>query len=124
MLTAEQIADGKRRTRHTLDAFHEHDDCIRIAYEWLDAQKIIATPNKRFRPLKHIIEAWAGRYVSQTDVEVAALLHPRISGKYPNFNMSARLVHPREDRLDQIAEANTQNQRDHFEPGTYATKEA
>jgi len=43
-----------------------------IVSEWLDAQ--VKTKNRRMthNPIKHIIEKWSGRYVSQSDVEVAA----------------------------------------------------
>lgn len=125
MLTAEQIADAKSRTpySHRADVLHEHDDCIRMAYEWLDAQNTIATPNKKYRPLKHIIEKWAGRYVSQSDVEVAAFMHPRISGKYPNFNISARLVLPSDRRLEGVGEAMTQGYRERLEASVYSTRE-
>jgi len=37
-ITAVQIEKAKRATRPQ-EPHHEHDDCIRIAYEWLDAQK-------------------------------------------------------------------------------------
>ena len=38
-LTAAQIARGKTFAVHRSDPpYHEHDDCIRMAYEWLDAQ--------------------------------------------------------------------------------------
>ena len=125
MLTAQQIAAAKRNCRyeHRADIFHEHDDCIRIAYEWLDAQNVRSTPNGKSRPLKHIIEKWAGRYVSQSDVEVAAAMHPRIRGKYPDFNLSARLVLPADKRLDGIGEALTQGYRDRMDTKAYALRE-
>jgi hypothetical protein len=125
VLTAEQIREGKRRVRyeHVTEVLHEHDDCVRLAYEWLDAQKTIATPNKKYRPLKHIIEKWAGRYVSQSDVELAAFLHPRITGTYPNFNLSARLVLPSDRRFKGIGEALTQGYRDRMDVRTYALRE-
>ena len=124
MLTAKQIEDAKALVRysHPTEVFHEHDDCIRIAYEWLDAQNTIATTNKAYRPLKHIIEEWAGRYVSQSDVEVAAFLHSRISGKYPNFNLSARLTLPSDRRLKEIGEAMTQDYREDFQLKTYVAR--
>lgn len=125
MLTAQQIADAKKECHyeHRADIFHEHDDCIRMAYEWLDAQNVRATPSGKSRPLKHIIEKWAGRYVSQSDVEVAAAMHPRIRGKYPDFNLSARLVLPSDKRLEAIEEALTQGYRDRLDPKTYAMRE-
>jgi len=105
MLTDEQIAVGKQNAPISLDGHHEHDDCIRIAYEWLDAQVKTKNPVQRTRALKHIIENWAGRYVSQSDVEVAAWLHPDIVGEYPRFNVSMRMTRPSDRRLDGIGEA-------------------
>jgi hypothetical protein len=125
MLTAEQIREAKNRVRyqHPADALHEHEDCVRLAYEWLDAQKTIATPSKKYRPLKHIIEKWAGRYVSQSDVELAAFLHPRITGAYPDFNLSAKLVLPSDRRLQGIGEALTQGYRTRMDVRAYAFQE-
>lgn len=124
MLTDEEIEAAKIKIKRNADTFHEHNDCIRLAYEWLDAQKTISSPNGKFRPLKHIIEKWAGRYVSKSDVEVAAVLHPRITGKYACFNLSARLVLPNDRRLNGIGEALTQNQRERLERDVYASEEA
>jgi hypothetical protein len=110
MLTAQEISEAKRRVRYENEraALHEHDDCIRIAYEWLDAQTKTRGPIGRTLPIKHMIEKWGGRYVSQSDVEVAAELHPEIEGRYPHFNISARLVLPSDARLANIPEARTQ----------------
>jgi hypothetical protein len=125
MLTAQEIAAAKKgfRYSHPADVHHEHDDCIRMAYEWLDAQNVRVTPSKKFRALKHIIEKWAGRYISQSDVEIAAAAHPRIHGKYPDFNLSAQLVQPNDRRLQGIGEALTQGYRDRLDPKTYALRE-
>lgn len=84
---------------------HQHPDCVRIAYAWLDAQKKIQTINNKPHALKHTIENWAGRYVSLSDVEVAAYLHPEIKGTYPNYNISSKLTEPCRDRLTNISEA-------------------
>lgn len=106
MLTTEQIDAAKKRTKYGLkEQLHQHDDCIRIAYEWLDAQPKTKGVVQRARPLKHLIENWAGRYVSMSDVEVAAELHPDIIGEYPRFNISARLIYPSDGRLSGIDEA-------------------
>lgn len=109
MLTAEQIAEAKRSAPYGGgEQLHEHDDCVRIAYEWLDAQARNRTRTPPYYlPLKHVIEAWGGRYISEADVVVAAHLHPDIIGTYPTFNLSKRLVLPEFDRLDGIAQANT-----------------
>lgn len=125
MLSTNQIAAAKQGFSylHPAEILHEHDDCIRMAYEWLDAQKTRATLSKKSRPLKHIIEKWAGRYISQSDVEVAAAMHPRIQGKYPDFNLSARLILPSDQRLEGIGEALTQGYREELDLKTYASRE-
>lgn len=124
-LTEDEITAAKKGFRYSqpADVLHEHNDCVRIAYEWLDAQNVRKTASKQFRPLKHIIEKWAGRYVSQSDVEVAASMHPRIRGKYPDFNLSTRLVLPSDRRLDGIGEAKTQGYRELLDEKTYALRE-
>src|SRR5438270_13998865 len=110
VLTALEIAEAKQRVEYVTGGgqpLHEHDDCIRIAYEWLDAQtKIKTARRRRARSLKSIIQKWGGRYISSSDVEVAAYLHPQIVGRYPYFNIGARLVEPSRNRLDGIGEAN------------------
>ncbi|MEE3268671.1 MAG: hypothetical protein VX229_07520 [Pseudomonadota bacterium] len=97
---------------HTIGAFHPADyysespDSVRIAYQWLDAQRTRKTPAQwAYLPLKHVIECWGGRYVSTHDVITAAFLHPRIKGLYPELNLSRRLVCPDTQRLEGIAEA-------------------
>ncbi|MGO1160443.1 hypothetical protein ACTOV4_00625 [Brucella sp. C7-11G] len=122
MLSDEQIEEAKKTTRYSLgDQNHEHPDCIRFAYEWLDAQKKLKNPNKTFRPLKHHIEQWANRYVSQSDVEVAAHLHPDITGVYPHYNISSKLIEPSKDRILDLGQFNIHGYR--FDPETYASKE-
>lgn len=122
MISDEQIENAKRTVRLER-AHHEHNDCIRIAYEWLDAQKKTKQPRKDFSAIKHLIERWAGRYVSESDVEIAAYMHPMISGIYPFYNISSRLVEPSLSRLDNIEQAFTQGQRDHHEESAYKVKE-
>lgn len=42
MITDKQIELAKHKTNYNPDSpYHEHNDSIRIAYEWLDAQKKI-----------------------------------------------------------------------------------
>lgn len=43
-LTNEQIEEAKQRTQFTAKPYHEHPDCIRIAAEWLDAQRRLKAP--------------------------------------------------------------------------------
>lgn len=121
VLTDEEIEAAKFQAVITDDRLHEHPDCVRIAYQWLDAQRTVQSPQRRFRALKHMIEHWGGRYVSQADVEVAAFLHPRIRGRYPDFNLSGRLVKPSDHCLDEIGEAMTQvNYREQLAEDVYA----
>ena len=126
MLTDKEIEDAKSSVIYSTptDVLHEHPDCIRMAYERRDAQQKTNSPTKRTpRPIKHIIENWAGRYVSQSDVEVAALLHPDIEGKYPHFNISSRLTRPSDDRLQGISEAKSQSYGDRYKDA-YKEEEA
>lgn len=124
MLTDQEIEEAKKRTKYSLgdDKVHEHPDCIRMAYQWLDAQSTVKRGNAS-RPLKHIIEKWAGRYISTSDVEVAAELHPRITGRYPEFNLSRRFVRPHDRRLSGIGEAMTQGYRERINETAYAMVE-
>lgn len=83
---------------------NQHPDCIRIAIEWLSAQHYIEGRGRKRFALKHLIENWAGRYVSWCDVHVAAKLLG-LEGEYPHYGLSARLILPKLDRLDNIGEA-------------------
>ncbi len=106
MITQYEIEQAKRECRLNIRPHHEHDDCIRMAYQWLDAQTKTKRPNTRCtRPIKHLIEKWCGRYVSEADVEIAAYLHPGIIGRYPRFNISSVLTEPTIERLKDFGEA-------------------
>ena len=104
--------------------YNTASDSVRIAYQWLSAQEPISRCTRVHRPLKHIIEAWGGRYVSQDDVSTAARMLG-IQGTYPCFDISARLVWPNEERLSDIREALTMlNYRESYKPeNTYARTE-
>lgn len=97
---------------------HEHNDCVRIAYEWLSAQKIVKSLQIPTYPLKHIIESWGGRYVSECDLDVAAhilgvpLVNRRIA-------ISKRITLPCHSRLEHIGEAKTQWYSIRDAPRTY-----
>ncbi|MDQ0316387.1 hypothetical protein J2S73_002844 [Amorphus orientalis] len=124
MLTDKAIEKAKTTVRYSIgDVLHEHNDCVRIAYEWLDAQTKLKSANRKFRPLKHIIENWGGRYVSQTDVDLAAHLHPDIFGSYPYYNISSKLTRPSARRLSSIGEAGTQRYEEQPGSKTYASSE-
>jgi hypothetical protein len=124
MLSNARIDEAKLRTKYRhADRLHEHHDCIRIAYEWLDAQRKISGACSKTFPLKHLIEKWAGRYVSQSDVEVAATMHPEIRGTYPHFNISARLTEPSKRRLDGVSEAFKHTYHERHDPSLYHAQE-
>lgn len=124
MLSDEEIERAKRATRYTLEApHHEHPDCIRMAYLWLDAQTKTKSAMTRTLAVKHMIEKWAGRYVSTSDVEVAASLHPEIKGIYPHFNISSRLTEPSKERLQGISEAYKHHYNKRHDPSVYARHE-
>ena len=121
MLNPEEIAKGRSEVRYSLaeGGHHEHDDCIRIAYEWLDAQKKTKGKIKTRFALKHLIEKWGGRYVSTSDVDVAAHLHPEVEGTYPYFNISSRLTLPSDERLKGIGESFSQDYRERLNRSDY-----
>lgn len=107
MLTDEQI---KAAIDDLFDGYQpEHYDCVRIAYEWLDAQKKIKTKSNSWQLCtKHLIERWGGRYVAENDVCIAASIHDGIFGDYPAFNIASKLTFPSKDRLHGIESAGTQ----------------
>lgn len=125
MISDSEIETAKRRTEYRLESrLHPHNDCIRIAYEWLDAQKKIKSPTKKQFALKHLIEKCAGRYVSSSDVCIAAELHTEIFGRYPFFNISSRLVEPSLERLNGIEEAmKHMNYRETHDTSNYSVAE-
>lgn len=104
-LTDEEIKVAIKATILPEDIEHGHDhlDCIRIAYAWLDAQKLTKKPNTF--PTKGLIRSWALRFITYSDIYVAAFMHPdiKISGK--KLNISRRYVMPLKSRLDTIGEA-------------------
>jgi hypothetical protein len=103
--TDDQIAAAIQATRSS--GLHEHPDCIRMAGEWLAAQTRTAktTYGKGPRPLKHLVESWCKRYVSESDVVIAAQLLG-LPSKYPHFAFrTASLVLPRLSRLTGIGQA-------------------
>ena len=124
MLTDNEIERAKQQTKYSLPSpHHEHPDCVRIAYAWLDAQKKTKGALSKTIALKHVIEKWGGRYVSTSDVEVAATLHPDIKGTYPHFNISARLTEPSKKRLDGISEAFKHDYHTRHDPKAYSVRE-
>jgi hypothetical protein len=125
MLTDQQIESAKKNTRYstTEKPLHEHNDCIRFAYEWLDAQAKTKGQTKQIFQIKHLIERWAGRYVSTSDVDVAAHMHPDVKGSYPFYNISARLTNPATSRISALGQAFTQDQNKSHDPKNYSRSE-
>ena len=125
MLTAEQIQEARSQTVYSRpdDGPSDCDDCVRIAHEWLDAQRRIKSPNTRKWSLSHLITDWSGMHVSKPDVEVAAQLHGLI-GQYPHYNIETRWVEPSLRRLDGITSANSQpNYRKNHKRSDYSSSE-
>lgn len=116
-LTDKEIDQGKRDAikkygnyypaKINYAPIHEHNDCIRLAYTWLDAQKTVRT-SFNGAPIKDYVQQWACRDLSSSDVVVAALMHPVIKGTYPYFNISKSFVFPSCFRKDGISEADKQ----------------
>lgn len=104
-LTDQQISDAKNALKLE-QPHHEHDDCIRMAYEWLDAQTKIQT--KRQYDWKHLIEHWCGRHITDDDMRVAAHIHPEVQREGEKLNLGKRLILPNFERLDGIGEAHSQ----------------
>jgi len=98
MYTQKETDAAKHEVRATYDesyeGHHEHNDSgILLAEYWLSHQNQLMHPNKRNPIDKHIIESWAGVYVSSDDVAVAAILLD-LKGTYPVFNISSKLIWP------------------------------
>lgn len=114
MLTREQIGGANKERDDGRAHEHERDECIKIAFEWLDAQTKLKAPNRRRTwPIKHLIAGWSGRHVTQSDVELAAHLHPQIIGEYPYYNIGSRLIRPDERRLSVAGLAPNRPNGDH-----------
>ncbi len=125
MLTDQQIDFAIKAAPKTLGESNEpeHRDCIRFAYEWLDAQTKTKGLQKKTYDIKHLIQRWAGRYVSSSDVVVAAFLHPDIRGQYPYFNISSRLTSPSLSRISCLGETYTQTKGEHHDLTRYSRTE-
>lgn len=105
-LPSETIEKAKREIEYMWDdkGFHQHDDCVRIAFEWLSAQKRTKTISGHFSH-KHDMERWAGRYVCSHDVELAAHILG-IPVKNGRMGISKNTVLPCFSRLDLIEQVN------------------
>ena len=89
------------------NALHQHNDCIRIAYIWLDHQKVTKRTRFTASAIKHDIERWAQRYISSSDLIVAAHMHPDIiiNPAHHTLNIHQKFITPPIDYLYKISEA-------------------
>ena len=122
IITDEQIKEAKANTPYSLEAHHVNDDSIRAAYHWLDAQPKLLCITTKPLILKHVIERWAGFYVSRSDVEVAAHMHPDIHGYYPYYNIHCNFVHPLDCRLVGLIHHRTGQPSRRYDNKTYFEK--
>lgn len=109
MITAGQIAMAKalHTYRNPDDILHEHDDCIRICYEWLSAQKLQKSTQAgpEIASLRNLIIRWGGSYVSRDDLDIALHFLPSIKVDRYSSNLSKRLTLPSDQRLVGIGQA-------------------
>lgn len=76
---------------------------IKYVLMWLEPQNVIYSINKKYPVSKHVIEDWAGHYISQSSVILGVRLynqkkkyHPLkiLKGEYPYYNISGPPVFP------------------------------
>ena len=104
MITAQQIQDGIENAPKSLVGNPTSEKDIRIAYEWPDAQRKTKSRNHGAGKAKDIIAVWSASYVSLTDVEVAAWLHPDVTLGNGYLNLSKRRMRPRSARLEGVTD--------------------
>lgn len=124
-ISSEQIAEAKEKVDYdpASSVHHKNDDAIRIAYEWLDAQTRTKSVNRKYIVSNNLIPCWGGLYVSRSDIEVAAFLHPEIKGKHRYYNIGKLLVLPNDVRLENIKSAKTQSYTVHHPEKIYKRQE-
>ena len=104
-ITDEQINEAKKEHMENYKNYYfESDDCIRIAAEWIDAQTKTKNPTNFIS--KGNIEHWAQRYVSNSDVIVAAKILG-LKYKLGRYNVSLVRVFPLVSRIKNIKSAFT-----------------
>jgi len=118
-LTDEKIAYAKSQVTMSInDKEHAHpenwtNDSIRIAHQWLSPQITLQKTNKKTTTykLKHYIEQWAGAYIPEYSVKIAAYFLKDIklktfaNGTVHYFNISSTLIEPSKNRLTDIQQA-------------------
>lgn len=122
MLSDETIALAKARANYAgFVPVHQNNDCIRIAYAWLDAQIKTAVPSEVPMSQRGLIRSWGGALVMYGDIIVAAEMHPDIHGIYPSLNLSSELTLPDPVRLVNIAGANEHPALKQFDTSRFYT---
>ncbi|MGY1490532.1 hypothetical protein ACW4YW_14070 [Methylobacillus pratensis] len=122
MLSDETIALAKARANYAgFVPVHQNNDCIRIAYAWLDAQIKTTMPSEVPVSQRGLIRSWGGALVMYGDIIVAAEMHPDIHGIYPNLSLSRELTLPDPARLADIAGANEHPALKQFDPSRFYT---
>lgn len=109
------LASKKPFNKKPYKPTHSSNDRIRAAYEWLDAQQKTRKAISAHYPIKHMIESWAGFYVSRDDVEIAASLMCGVWGEYPYFNIRKALVLPSKRRLEHLTIKNEGYEMDYLD---------
>ena len=122
VLSDEAIAFAKQRANYAgFVPVHHNNDCIRIAYVWLDAQikssSLFEVPVSQ----RGLIRSWGGALVMYGDIIVAAELHPEVFGVYPLLNLSRELTYPDPARFANIAGAHEHSNLNQFDPAHFYT---
>lgn len=127
-VTSKVILEAKKvKYCNDKNPYHEHDDCVRIAMEFLDAQPLlVSVPPRHNRSLRYslksMVEHWAGRYVSAADVRLAGKMM-KLKGNYPFYNIPIKKTKPHHSRLSEIPEAYTQRSTYEGNPEHFSNEE-
>lgn len=90
------------------------DDRIRIAYEWLDAQRKLDRSISQRTDLQKLISTWGGKRIDIEDIDRAAHLHDKITGQYAKYNINYRFILPAAERLRVLVQADRQTSEMRF----------
>ncbi len=122
MLNSEHIAFAKSLISKSNES-SEDDDQVRVAYQWLDAQKIAKKTLQGEWNLERLIGDWSGLEVTRHDIEVAAHLHHRIHGDYPLLNINPGFIFPSAERLRGISTSFAYNSEERLLLANYQSYE-
>lgn len=79
----------------------ENGDGVKIAYQWLMAQKKIATQNNH-QQIKSLIRSWSGCFITDDDIAIAGHLLG-VGSAIQNLSISTKYTLPKQERLDSIS---------------------